>query len=842
MNRAQVFAQRLSRLTIQRCLGLLTLASMLAACGGGSGGTPSSPPPPPPPPPPTVTAPSGLSYGTAPAFVVNQAITPLTPTVTGTVSSYSINPALSAGLSLDATSGTLSGTPTTAAATTVYTVTAANSAGSTTTTLNILVNAGQPAGVYPSSAYSFTVGVAPSAIVPSVSTGSGANWSVQPFLPAGLVLSATDGAISGTPTVAAAPATYAISTQPSGNSVAENLKIAVSAGPVLDFGIGGPVSAVLMDATRVLAQDDGGRWVLWDYASGNRVALGSQPCSGTNCNQLYPIDFEAPIFAIGTPTGLEVRSSATGALLSTIATTATWWKLASDGSYVCGGDKTGLTVWSPGGTVVANKSGDYSTASVAATPDAILVAGGPAGANVIESISPSTGSSTLSASFAGVFAAWFTDNSAFLAADSSTNALRVYSPAGVKLDERALPAYTALGGVGQWFWTANGTLSVYQVGNSLSATSTFSLSAQSKLTASGQTIAAWVYGSGPFNIIDLSGATPTNTTVPTASQAYISAYAAVSASQWVVGGYPGAVLDGPSAASTPRYFGDGAPISVAGGTLHYAVATGSGTILYFNSATNALEGQIAFNASNIQMSADGTILAAQATELNAQFSSDRTVNIYSLPSGAMLNSFPSNYNSPPYIHQFTLSASGTLLGEVYSGGTLQVVPVSGGAPQWTSPSNYFGSLLLSPDGSGVAATTNTLGNLGFGEGASTDLYVNGAFVANLPGIAAGWIDNGHLLVNTYNFDREPYYTSSQVYGSKGIVTGAGPTPYVPAFQIVMPAANPVDLLYVPGANVIVSLSTSKTTWASGSPLGVGGAVAGAETVFVSGSQLLAEPH
>src|SRR5262245_54287188 len=47
-----------------------------------------------------VTAPSGLSYPSPQTYVVGAAITPLNPTVTGTVTSYSVSPALPAGLVL----------------------------------------------------------------------------------------------------------------------------------------------------------------------------------------------------------------------------------------------------------------------------------------------------------------------------------------------------------------------------------------------------------------------------------------------------------------------------------------------------------------------------------------------------------------------------------------------------------------------------------------------------------------------------------------------------------------------------------------------------------------------
>ncbi len=103
---------------------------MAAGCGGGGGdgGNPVSPPP-------MTQAPSGLSYPNVGTLVVGVALPALTPTVTGTVSAYSVTPALPAGLTLDATSGTISGTPTATTPNTSYVVEATNSGGSTTATL-----------------------------------------------------------------------------------------------------------------------------------------------------------------------------------------------------------------------------------------------------------------------------------------------------------------------------------------------------------------------------------------------------------------------------------------------------------------------------------------------------------------------------------------------------------------------------------------------------------------------------------------------------------------------------------------------------------------------------------
>jgi len=80
-----------------------------------------------------------LSYASPQSYTVGTAITSLDPIVTGTVASYSVAPALPAGLALDASTGRISGTPTAAERERAYTVTASNATGNTTFALTLSV-------------------------------------------------------------------------------------------------------------------------------------------------------------------------------------------------------------------------------------------------------------------------------------------------------------------------------------------------------------------------------------------------------------------------------------------------------------------------------------------------------------------------------------------------------------------------------------------------------------------------------------------------------------------------------------------------------------------------------
>ena len=88
-----------------------------------------------------VVAPSGLTYSANPAaYTYGVAISPNSPSSSGSaVSFYSVSPSLPTGLNFNNITGVITGTPTSIAAASNYTVTAENSGGSTTAILNITV-------------------------------------------------------------------------------------------------------------------------------------------------------------------------------------------------------------------------------------------------------------------------------------------------------------------------------------------------------------------------------------------------------------------------------------------------------------------------------------------------------------------------------------------------------------------------------------------------------------------------------------------------------------------------------------------------------------------------------
>ena len=183
------------------------------------------------------TAPAGLTYSTNPAtYTVGTSIAANTPSSTGgTITSYAVSPALPAGLSLNATTGIVTGTPTAATALAAYTVTGTNASGSTTVALTVTVapSSGPPAGLtYSTNPATYRSGETIAPNNPSSTGGAIATYGVSPNLPAGLSLSPTTGVITGIPAAATPLAVYTVTglNLSGGTSAALTLTVSSSSG------------------------------------------------------------------------------------------------------------------------------------------------------------------------------------------------------------------------------------------------------------------------------------------------------------------------------------------------------------------------------------------------------------------------------------------------------------------------------------------------------------------------------------------------------------------------------------------------------------------------------------
>ena len=88
-----------------------------------------------------VAPPSSLAYPqTSVTATAGQSIIPNIPSFTGTVTAFTVNPALPAGVSLDLSTGAIAGTPTAQTAQASYTIAASNEGGSTTAAITFAVN------------------------------------------------------------------------------------------------------------------------------------------------------------------------------------------------------------------------------------------------------------------------------------------------------------------------------------------------------------------------------------------------------------------------------------------------------------------------------------------------------------------------------------------------------------------------------------------------------------------------------------------------------------------------------------------------------------------------------
>ena len=179
-----------------------------------------------------ITTPAALAATTAVASkkaMLTKALTPFTPvTSTGGYGSnvFTITPALPAGLTLNASTGAITGTPTAVIGSTVETIRVTDLNGAIVTATFTLQVSPALTVTRPISAFPFT---RPAVVAITPVTGAGSLYtpytysiSTNPALPAGLSFNKSTGQITGTPTAKTALRSYTVTVTDGGGFTASN--------------------------------------------------------------------------------------------------------------------------------------------------------------------------------------------------------------------------------------------------------------------------------------------------------------------------------------------------------------------------------------------------------------------------------------------------------------------------------------------------------------------------------------------------------------------------------------------------------------------------------------------
>ncbi|OLP81077.1 Tropomodulin-2 [Symbiodinium microadriaticum] len=147
--------------------------------------------------------------------------------VQGSVSSFAVEPALPEGVSLDETTGAITGAFGALCGEQTYVVTASGEDGHTSAELSFAVVLPAPKNLtYPMASPSYAVGE-PMSIEPDLEGSEGCTFAVEPSLPEGLVLDPATGVISGQPVAESAETTYVLSASNASGSTTADLTFQV---------------------------------------------------------------------------------------------------------------------------------------------------------------------------------------------------------------------------------------------------------------------------------------------------------------------------------------------------------------------------------------------------------------------------------------------------------------------------------------------------------------------------------------------------------------------------------------------------------------------------------------
>jgi DNA-binding beta-propeller fold protein YncE len=320
-------------------------------------------------------------------------IAPDAPAVTGgAATSFTVSPALPAGLNLNAGTGIVSGTPAAVAAQASYTVTASNSAGNAATTLTITVNAPAP------SAFSYAAGTATYIVNapitendPSSISGTVVSFGVSPGLPAGLSLNTATGVIGGIPTAVTPLTKYTVTATTTGGTAIAVVSIAIS-----------PATPASLAAPAGLAYQPGNATYTVGVAIPNNVptSTGGVPLpytdSGGNAIPAYSVSPSLPLGLRIDGVAATFGDMATGIISGTPKVASSQLTYTVTASNATGSTTTTLTIevlaaaMAPAGLAYATPAPVYAAGTAIAPDNPTLnpLGGTPANYSVYPDLSP----------------------------------------------------------------------------------------------------------------------------------------------------------------------------------------------------------------------------------------------------------------------------------------------------------------------------------------------------------------------------------------------------------------------------------------------------------------------
>ena len=185
---------------------------------------------------PTIAAPAFTLSSTSETRVVNTAATGFTINSTGgAIASFGIN-GIPAGMSFNTSTGALTGTPTSVAGSTVYTITATNVTGIATQTFTLTVSVAAPAFTLSSSSETRTVNTTATGFTINSTGGAITSFGIN-ATPAGMSFNTSTGALTGTPTTVAGSTVYTITATNATGSATQTFTLTVSAA-LINYNIG----------------------------------------------------------------------------------------------------------------------------------------------------------------------------------------------------------------------------------------------------------------------------------------------------------------------------------------------------------------------------------------------------------------------------------------------------------------------------------------------------------------------------------------------------------------------------------------------------------------------------